>query len=359
MKDTILPKITNKALQMFPKILKTKSNIYDELIVGLESLRNADGVICAAPTDEYSACWLRDQMYSTLAYFYLEDYRKFRDGIWIVFDILLKHKEKIDNSICYAPVYGHEYIHAKFNDLTYEEITKEWGHHQLDAIGLFLFIVGFSYEKKVKLIRNRADEELIQLLVSYLTSVRYWEVPDNGMWEEETNLHASSIGACVAGLTKIKKYNIAVVPQSLIDLGSEMLYKILPNESLDRDEDLAQLSLIWPYNILSTEVEDVILRRITNKLVQKKGVNRYLNDNYYRSQNGISAEWTMGFFWLSIVNSQKGNKELAKAWFKKGLSTKTKAGDLPELYYNNKPNKNTPLAWSHALALIAAKKLKK
>lgn len=357
MKDILLPHIT-KAKNIVPSARKkglVAPKLYSELVVGLEKLRGDTGVICAAPSNEYSSCWIRDQLYSTFAYYYTGDHKKFREGVWVVFDILHKHTEKIEYTICYPPVYGHEYIHAKFHPHTYDEITKDWGHHQLDAIGLFLFMVGFSTENKVKIIRDKKDEELIQLLVLYLSAVRYWETPDNGMWEEMMDLHTSSIGACVAGLTKIKELGIAVVPQSLIAHGGEMLYKILPNESPGRTEDLAQLSLIWPYNLLPAHVEDVILKRITKRLVQKKGVNRYWEDNYYRSQNGVSAEWTMGFFWLAIAYAQKGDLKKAHEWFERGLATRTKDGDLPELYYNDKPNGNTPLAWSHSLALIAAK----
>jgi len=44
-------------------------------------------------------------------------------------------------------------------------------------------------------------------------------------------------------------------------------------------------------------------------------------------------------------------------WFARGMSTMTPEGDLPELYQNGRPNPNTPLAWTHSLAIIAAKEL--
>jgi phosphorylase kinase alpha/beta subunit len=360
MTKTLLPKIkeTAKSIITIQKIRPfSTDSFYKDLLQGIEKLRNKNGAICAAESFEYSACWIRDQLYSTLAYFYVNDIKKFREGVWVVFDILHKHKEKIESIICYPPVFGHEYIHAKFHPETYDEITPEWGHHQLDAIGLFLYVIGLSSKNKIKLIRNTLDKELIQLLVLYLNAVRFWEAPDNGMWEEGRDLHASSIGACVAGLLKIKEENLAVVPDSMIRNGNDMLSKILPNESPEREEDLAQLSLIWPYNLVSGETAEKILERITGKLVQEKGVNRYWGDNYYRSLNGVSAEWTMGFFWLALSYNKLGNKEEAKKWFERGLATRTENGLLPELYFNGKPNGNTPLAWSHSLAIIAGKKL--
>ena len=110
--------------------------------------------------------------------------------------------------------------------------------------------------------------------------------------------------------------------------------------------------------MLPKEIENVILERVHARLVRDNGLQRYWDDNYYRSDNGISAEWTFGFFWLSIVYSKRGEYEKAREWFERGILTMTPEGDLPELYQNGKPNGNTPLAWSHSMAIIAAKKLK-
>jgi len=55
-------------------------------------------------------------------------------------------------------------------------------------------------------LRNDADKELVQLLVDYLVALEYWQDADNGMWEENREVHASSIGACVAGLLAISRY---------------------------------------------------------------------------------------------------------------------------------------------------------
>lgn len=331
--------------------------LYKTLSKGLESLRDKKGAFRAANSDDYHACWIRDQLYATYAYYYTGEEMKFTEGMWVVFDILHKHKDKIEKVICYAAEDTHEYIHAKFSADTLDEITHEWGHHQLDAIGLFLFMCGKAHEEGIALFRNGDDVNLIQLLVSYLTRVRYWDVPDNGMWEEAMELHTSSIGACVAGLSLVQERGLGVVPDLLIKEGKEALYNILPSESPGKFTDMAQLSLMWPYNVVPQEVGDMILDRIEDVLVKTRGVNRYQHDVYYASDNGEEAEWTMGFFWLSIVYCERGDKEQALYWFKRGLDVVTDEGLLPELYTNGKPNKNTPLAWSHSFALIALAKL--
>lgn len=356
----VLAKSTFLVKKVFTRrtIQKTK-DIGAILLAGLAMLRDERGVFTAALSDDYNACWMRDQLYANFAYYYLGDTKKFKQGIRVAFDMFFKSKEKIERAICDKPNVTCDYIHAKFCSETLSEITNDWGHHQIDAIGLFLYMIGFAHERKIKVIETEADKDMLQLLVGYLISVRYWEMPDNGMWEEWEELHSSSIGAALAGLQKIKEQKLAVVSQSLIDHGAGALANLLPKETPVRDQDLAQLSLIWPYRVVSDSVRDEILRRVTENLVQPKGLNRYLNDNYYRSDNGISAEWTFGFFWLAIIFAEMGEKYDAEYWYNHGLSTMTDDGLLPELYQNGQPNKNTPLAWSHSLALIAQKKLQK
>jgi len=176
------------------------------------------------------------------------------------------------------------------------------------------------------------------------------------MWEEKLNLHSSSVGAVLAGLYHIKKH--LTVPKSMIKSGRKTLNNILPNESPDQEVNMSQLSLIWPYNIISRKTSDIVITRITEKLVQEHGLNRYLDDSYYRSENGISGEWPLGFFWLSIVEFQRGNIKEAEKWLSKGLD-QIRHDCITELFCNGTPNKNTPLAWAHSFAIIALIKLKK
>ncbi len=238
-------------------------------------------------------------------------------------------------------------------------MTIDWGHHQLDTVGQFLSLVAWAHKKRISLFRTERDRTLIPLLVHYLQAVRYWEHPDFGMWEEGPEVHSSSIGAVVAGLEALRREGLAVVPSELIVKGRETLDRLLPRESETRDVDMAQLSLVWPYKVVSQEMTETILSGIKEKLVQKNGVNRYWGDNYYRSHSGISGEWTFGFFWLSIVYSELGNRKEAEHWYYQGVSSMTAEGHIPELYSNGEPNEHTPLAWAHALALIAKKKLGK
>ncbi|PIR41707.1 MAG: hypothetical protein COV30_02295 [Candidatus Yanofskybacteria bacterium CG10_big_fil_rev_8_21_14_0_10_37_15] len=337
-----------------------------KLIEELEKLRRPSGAFIAASSNkDYQACWLRDHLYNVLAYYYLGEFEKLQKGVWVAFDILHKYLNKINKAICHPPSLNenvHEFIHAKYHPDTFNEIDNIWGHHQLDTLGLLFHVVADLDFKNIKVIRNKNDLKLIQLLVFYLLSVKFWENPDNGMWEEGPDLHSSSIGSVVAGLSYIDRREIVVVPPQMISMGKEVLNSILPRESFNREVDMAQLSLIWPYNIISRDIADVILSRVKSKLVQPHGLYRYqgdtyLGDRFIRSQDGVSAQWPIGFFWLSIIYSQRHEIKEAGRWFERGIKQVIFDNQIPEAYVNNKPNKNFPLAWAHSLAIIALKKI--
>mgnify|MGYP001090911958 CR=1 FL=1 len=329
----------------------------ESLYKNFEKLRDEKGAFLAASSEDYHACWMRDQLYANFAYYFLGEHEKFKIGIRVVFDMLHNARAKIEQVVTHPPQNITEYIHAKYSHDTLMEITNDWGHHQVDAVGQFLWMVAFAEKNGVPVVETEDDRQMLQLIIQYLIAVKYWEYPDNGMWEEWMELHTSSLGAAVAGLRLAKEVGLAVIPESMIAAGNATLFTILPNETPLREQDLAQLSLMWPYELVSFADEDAILERIERELIQERGVNRYLDDNYYRSDNGVSAEWCFGFFWLSLVYIRRSDREKALYWFERGMSTMTPEGDLPELYLNGAPNPNTPLAWTHSLALIAAKKL--
>ncbi|MDD2700484.1 MAG: hypothetical protein PHH36_04515, partial [Sideroxydans sp.] len=81
----------------------------------------------------------------------------------------------------------------------------------------------------------------------------------NGVWEEMEEIHASSVGACVAGLRSISGLSFIVIPNGLIEKGEESLRSLLPRESKAKFCDLAQLSLIYPYGVVNEKDGDRIL----------------------------------------------------------------------------------------------------
>lgn len=319
----------------------------------LNSLRYKTGLFAASRKDVstgYNVAWIRDNIYQAMG---LEtfDRKKAIKTYHALLDILKKHEYKIDWAIMEKPDARYKYIHARYDPLSFDELLEEWGNKQNDAIGALLFCIGTLEKKQIKVVRDLHDVRILQKLVKYLKSIEYWHDEDNGMWEENEEVHASSVGACVAGLKAIQ--GIVKVGDDLIEKGRDTLNFLLPKESPTKEVDLALLSLIYPYNVVTEKQKDAILKNVEKHLVRQKGVIRYKNDYYYK--RGGEAEWCMGFSWLAKIYKDMGNKKGYRYYVTKTLSVMTEDGGIPELYYSNSDmyNENTPLGWSQAMYLIA------
>jgi phosphorylase kinase alpha/beta subunit len=320
----------------------------------LKQMQHPSGLFVAAldKRTHYSRqAWIRDNIYCTLGFEAVEKNKEIVKTYQALLDVFKKHEYKIDWAIVEKPREKWQYIHARFNPETFEEFHEEWGNMQNDSIGAFLFKVGELESKGIKIIRDKSDERILQKLVYYLNSVQYWCDKDNGMWEEKEELHASSVGACVAGLKKISK--MVDVPLVLIQKGEEALNNLLPRESESKETDLALLSLVYPYEVVTEKQREQILESVEKNLVRQNGVIRYAGDNYF-NRNG-EAEWTFGFPWLSIIYKKLNKPDKAAHYMRKTLQAVNSAGELPELYYANSDeyNENTPLGWGQSLMVVA------
>lgn len=327
----------------------------------LKSLQYPSGLFGASSTKVktgYDKSWLRDNFYECLAFEIIGDYYTARQTYSALLRVFLKHEYKIDAAISNKPKYKHEYIHARVHPLTFDEFWEDWGNKQNDAIGAILF--GIAKLEKIRpgmLLRTEDDYRIVNKLVQYLNSLEYWHDNDSGMWEENEEVHASSVGACIAGLDAISKINGIHVSKELIQMGRVRLDKLLPRESKEKAVDLAELSLIWPYNVVSRKQKDQILKNVEYHLLKERGVIRYKNDYYYNNNvdgHSEEAEWTFGFAWLAIIYEKDGDFKKAKEFIAKLKGLDTRKG-LPELYYSNskKYNTNTPLGWTESLFIIA------
>lgn len=338
---------------------------YDDLLTKhlkiLKSLQADSGLFLASSKSVktgYDKSWLRDNFYETLAFEMIGDWETVEKTYTAILQIFLKHEEKIDRAIESKPKYTHEYIHARFHPETFNEFWEEWGNKQNDAIGCILFRVGdLAVNQKINILKSENEIRIINKLVKYLESIEYWSDPDSGMWEENEELHASSVGACVAGLISVMRIPDVHVPISLIEKGEDALHKLLPRESEKKFVDLAQLSLIWPYDVVNESERDEILKNVEYHLLRERGVIRYKGDRYYnknKDQVSEEAEWTFGIAWLAIIYEKIGKPKQAKAYMKDLVKLDTRRG-VPELYFSNSDefNDNTPLGWSESLFIVA------
>ena len=327
----------------------------------LKSLQYDTGLFAASSKDVstgYDKSWLRDNFYETIAFEVIGDWATVEKTYRAILDIFLKHEDKIDWAIKNKPSHSYQYIHARFHPETFNEFWESWGNKQNDAVGCILFRLGeLEIHHKRSIIKTHEHQRIINKLVRYLGSIEYWHDPDSGMWEEGEELHASSVGACVAGLKAISKIPSIEVPLTLIRKGQIALQGLLPRESENKFVDLALLSLIWPYNETNSTQTRTILENVEYHLLRERGVIRYKGDRYYnKNKDNISeeAEWTFGFAWLAIIYEKMGKIERAQEMLKQLLAIDTLFG-MPELYFSNSKqfNENTPLGWSESLFIVA------
>lgn len=344
-------------------------NLIHQHINILRGLQYETGLFAASSKEVstgYDKSWLRDNFYECLAFEVMDDWETVQNTYKALLKIFEKHEEKIKHAITEKPKHRWQYIHARYHPETFDEFWEEWGNKQNDAIGAILFKIGqlalhTEHGKSFTVLETKEDYRLVQLLVDYLQSIEYWHDPDSGMWEENEEIHASSVGACVAGLEMISRVPGITVLHSLIDHGKETLNKMLPRESDSKFVDLSLLSLIYPYNVVNYKQAKEILKNVEYHLAKKHGVIRYKGDHYYnKNPDGKSeeAEWTFGFSWLSIIYNKLGDKKKAKFYEDKALETVTPKG-VPELYYSNSKefNENTPLGWAESLLIVATYEL--
>lgn len=367
----------------------------------LEALRQLNGGYIAshdsgdAGGDNYGVFWLRDIMYASYANEYVGAYDKMIESYRLIIRIFQKHRHKITSGARkrhYTGSCADEVVHARVHPVTLEEITREWGHHQLDILGLFLYKTGDLIKKGHSVISTDQAETLILMrdIVLYLTTVRWHTDPDFGVWEEGPEVHSSSIGSVLAGLTmwhddgyyhhkyrmQVPLYSYLPIPQEFLETGRRALDAHLPAESASRPYDLSQLSLIWPYNIVTDIQACQIIDAIEKNLVREMGVIRYTGDLYYNadpsSPLGNEAQWPLGFAWLSIVYSQlalrairMGNIfsapseliEKSVGYLERLEAVMTEDGMVPELYTSGSSNRNIPLAWGQSFYVVASQNL--
>jgi GH15 family glucan-1,4-alpha-glucosidase len=310
----------------------------------------------------YDKAWLRDIYFMTLGFLETGEIDVVQKAAKALLSLFVKHQDKINWAIEHKPHATWQRIHARFHPETFEEYWEEWGNSQNDAVGEVLNIIIELELRGYSVVETDEERSMVQRVIDYLVALEYWHDPDNGIWEENMEVHASSVGACVAALKKAAQISWLMVPQPAIELGEQALRKLLPRESASKFADLALLSLIYPFAVTTEDETLEILRNVEYHLTRDKGVIRYKLDRYYnQNEDGYSeeAEWCFGLSWLAIVYAQRREKEKAYYYLRRAKMTVTPLGQIPELYYSHTdtPNDNTPLGWAESMYVVALKKV--
>lgn len=332
----------------------------------VRGLQKPSGVFTASAHDVntgYDKAWLRDIYFMTLGFLETGEIEVVQKAAKALLQLFVKHSSKIDWAIEHKPHETWQRIHARFHPETFEEYWEEWGNSQNDAVGEVLNIIVELELRGVGIVETAEEKAVIQKIIDYLVALEYWHDPDNGIWEEAMEVHASSIGSCVAALKKAQTIDWLIVPEDAITFGEQALRKLLPRESVSKFADLALLSLIYPFNVTTEDETIKILENVEYQLTRDKGVIRYKLDRYYnKNEDGYSeeAEWCFGLAWLAIIYAERGEKEKAYYYLRRAKMTVTPAGQVPELYFSHTdiPNDNTPLGWAESMYVVALQKVK-
>lgn len=330
-----------------------------KLYNNLDNLRLKNGLYIASTGSLYQKIWVRDTFYCVLPEL-KRNPNKYKETYWSLLDyyINMELKYKKFSWLIKDPYNkaGYRYPHPRMT-MDLDEIREEWGFKQLDCLGEFLYGLWLGENNGISIIRDENDKNIINLIIETLGKLEYWKDADNGIWEENEEIHASSIGACVSGLTAIRLLGFNV-KQEYIDKGHETLNRLLPRESDTKNVDLALLTLIYPFNIVDPGRAKQIIANVEAELLRERGVIRYKGDIYYNTNIsnpiGNEAEWSFGIAFLSLAYFNLGDKDKAYHYLKL-LEKCYIDGKIPELFYSktDKPNDNNPLGWSLACALLA------
>ncbi|MBT8282890.1 MAG: hypothetical protein KJO86_04055 [Muriicola sp.] len=330
----------------------------------VRSLERRPGVYTASLDDTfYNKAWLRDIYFMTLGFLETGEIEVVQKAAKALLSVFVKHKGKINWAIQNKPNEAWQYIHARFHPETFEEYWEEWGNSQNDAVGEVLNLLITLEELDASVIETEDEKEMVQKIIDYLVALEYWSDDDNGIWEENLEVHASSIGSVVAALKKAQQLDWLTVPEQAIEKGEKALRDLLPRESVTKFADLALLTLIYPFAVTTEEETLEILKNVEYHLVKDRGVIRYKLDRYYNNNSdGFSeeAEWCFGLSWLAIIYAERGDKDKAYFYLRRAKNTVTFDGKIPELYFSNtdKPNENTPLGWAESMYVVALQKVK-
>jgi GH15 family glucan-1,4-alpha-glucosidase len=250
-------------------------------------------------------------------------------------------------------------------------LAPSWCRHQLDETGAILFAYDAAW---LELRDEQLDADLwpsARRAGEFLLGT----IEEDGipcatadLWEEREGRHAFTAAAIYGGLRAAasmarrhepelaESYEAAaeVVREAIErELWSEFHGRYLRSIG-DPVLDVSLLGLAWPFAAvdpggermratvaaLETELGDV-----------DQGVARYAGDTYAGGNN-----WVLAALWLGLWYRQVGEKEALERSLEYAVRVQTTLGLLPEQVTDEgEPAWVVPLAWSHAMLLLAAR----
>ena len=250
-------------------------------------------------------------------------------------------------------------------------LAPSWCRHQLDETGAILF----AYEAAWQQLRDkRLDAELwpsAQRAADFLLGTIEEDglpVATADLWEEREGRHAFTAAAIAGGLRSAaamaQRHDPA--PADTYAAAAEVVREAVERElwsdfhgrylrSLgDPTLDVSLLGLAWPFAAVDPVGERMraTVAALEGELGCPAGsLRRYAGDTYAGGNR-----WVLAALWLGLWYRQVGERHGLDRALTYALSAQTNLGLLPEQVTDEgKPAWVVPLAWSHAMLLLAAR----
>lgn len=252
---------------------------------------------------------------------------------------------------------------------------------QPDQMGVTLLAIHFFYQDNLK--KALKFKELIERLANGICNVwdkTHFSLHSIDIWEEVIrkttttmeNNFTYSLASCAKGLFLADKIISNPIWR---ETASQMLKEIEEaydkkrgyflrsvGKVLDLNIDASNLGLVWPFEIFSPDDKRIVktVRKIEENLVEKGGVHRFQFD-YFDSEGSAwegGGAWPILNFWLAIYWVLRKNKKKALKYYYWVIKRVKKFNYfIPEQIFEDFRVGIYPLAWSHAMFVIASKYL--
>jgi glucoamylase len=360
---------------------------------------DSDKAIYPSNVQNYRYVWVRDAAYVCMA----ADLLKLKDIPERFFDWCLHRAEDFKQTGLFSNAYNvNGTIHGTLippDEVKVPQKTKgkyiNLIHHgtqfQPDQNGSLLIAVSHHirhFGEDVSMFRQLIEKTALGICRSWKN--RRFTLPCFDLWEErcilpeQSRYHIYSLAMCVAGLKaaaellgknnrwrQTQKEMSEILKQAYSGSSNHIPRTYNKSKSSvtgnttkeDMLPDTSLLGLVYPSQILHPSDESMkrtVQAIIKSNTTKDGGLLRYPDDKYCGGvRNGWvtltgAGPWPLLSFWMSIYFSLAGDKKNAAKYFKWPLHKINE--HMPEqIFADNAKSSVTPLLWSHAMFIIAAK----
>jgi GH15 family glucan-1,4-alpha-glucosidase len=240
-----------------------------------------------------------------------------------------------------------------------------YGTPQHDALAYFLREVCLVELHEEFL--TAVDYELLARLTRYLLVVKCWE-GDFGAWEQEYDIHASTLHALLASfdaldqLSQVRGDSRLMVP---VEMRENCLSQLASLQGWHQPGKMSDGAHLLAYTVDQLGPGDLpLLERIIYHLWHREGMIRFAGDYYMRTVpvGATEARWTLISLLAAYAYAKSGQYEKANAMLRHIDAVQRQPdGMFPEAWVPVvedgqeycRPCSQTVLAWSHAIYVRA------